>query len=590
MPSKLHRKPILAHGHPAFAWVLLAASSLGLTACGEPEPAAAGTGPAVVLPADLRSKQEPLTPADWQKELSADAALQQLATAAGGTLQAAGVVEAVGGQRLVWGEFAADAQAPREQVKAVFRACKKADDKGQQTCVRGAASHTAAGVQVQEAGGATLAQVDIGAPVLLKYLKFHNLDTDPTLLAGLERAYVVDTGVAQQQLQRLGEWNKRRFILLNAYGPQAFADPTEIRAAAQKTGLYDEVREVSFVRRGDVDAILPSLTPLDTVVWLGAGVQEKFTDKAYKSIGMTVSRGVFGDELYHRKMLDKLLSAPPLGGPGLIVLAGSQSLSLTYLNDATSSFGTKLALAPVRPVVGFEGKVTWLQANLAVATLIGELGAGKALGAAMTAAAAGLEKPLLTTLAAKVRDTWVLPKNAAAFWGSKPPALVALTVRVGIVPKCVAKADNCDSAGFTAAAQVPGNLLDPNGKNIVEGTAVFDCNVTFQGPYFSCTAKSAVHGSDFSVKGVMLGRELGDRFYVYLEGTPNPQYGPLTIIGEGELEKPEVTGGTTILRFKGIAAAAPYLHQDGYCCLAKAPLLQSIKGEPGFFKLTHGSL
>lgn len=543
-----------------------------LAACGSTE--ATSTSAAA---ASLRTKQEPMAQTAWDAETAADPALAAVATAIGQPFQAAGVLEDLAGDRLVWAEFAANPLDARDAVAAAFRVCTKTN-----VCVRGKATHTATGIALVDSFGTPIDHVSAGAPVLLKYLKAHSIDKDPTILAPLNRDYVVSPVLAKFQTG-LGSYQQRRFVIFNAYGPQVGVDVTPLRQAVEKTGLYDAVLVIDFARRRDIDLVLPSLTPLDAVVWLGAGVQEKFTDKAFRPVGITVSRGAFGDELYHSKMLSDLLDAPPLGGPGLIVLAGSNTLTADYLLDK-ATLAYNLYLSPYRPVLGFQGKLTPAQAIAAASEVVGNLGSGKTLGAAMAASTGGAAGKWLTPLDKDAVAKWLLPGKAAAFW-QKPPSAASLVIYVKVDPTCWNEVDTCDPAGVTAAGLKPGNKVAAT--ELEAGAAKFECDATFIGPYFECSAKNAATSTDFWLKGVMRGHEVGSYFFFYLEGSAGALYKDMAVVGEGLIDSSDVGGGTTTLKFKGKAAGSPYIDKDGRCCIARQPLLQSYQGEPGSFKLSN---
>jgi hypothetical protein len=328
------------------------------------------------------------------------------------------------------------------------------------------------------------------------------------------------------------------------------------------------------------------LTPLDVLVVVAPGVQEVFSGGGpSKAIGITLSRGVVGDQFVHRNHVSGLLDAPPLGGAGLVVLAGGHTAIEATLND-TKAFAYLLSAVPVRPVVALAGKPTWAQAQAVAAALLTDLGAGKDLETALataTKAAAGV-KALTPIMDKTLRQVWKLPGNSATFW-QKPPSKSDLKLFVKVEPQCVSGAGTCDKAGYNAAYQQPGNRVAA--PDLSDGDARFYCNPAFQGPWFTCSGKDANSGMDFALSGVMRGREVGDRFWLWLEGSSSKAFSNTAIVGEGAIEKIDAAGGSTSLYFRGPAAAAPYQDDKGRCCLAKSPLLQGLKSEPGQFKLYY---
>lgn len=551
---------------------------LALSHCGsEPESSAAA---AATGPTSLRTAQEPLPQACtdkitacWATEVSKNAALGTVAAAIAQPFQAAGFVTDADGNRLVWAEFAPSPTAARADIAVAWGLCKQ----GNTACTAGTASYTPTGAKIVDANGKDVARIGIGLPVLRKAIKFHSPDKDPSLLAPLTQGNKLDAASAKAILQTVKPAT-RRMVILNAYGPQVGCSADSLVAAASKTGLFDSVEVIDFARIDDVVAILPALTPLDAVVWIGAGVQEKFTDKPEKPLGMTVSRGVFGDTLVHGKTLTAMLDAPPLGGPGLIVLAGSNTLATGYFSDK-STLGDALDGQPSRAVVGFGGKVTPDQALGAAATLLIKLAAGVDLEAALAATG----QPVLSPMDKAARSKWLWAPKKAAFWGGKPPSKAAMTLHVSMDPPvCADPIDPCDLTSWKDA--VVQNKV-PSDK-VTASQASFICNgLKFDGPFFSCQAKDDNSKADFTLQGVMRGHAIGDRFWVTAHGSANMKYRQMLVIGEGTIASSDAGGGKTSLPFKGIAAASPYIDQDGNCCAVGSPMLTTIKNEPGIIEI-----
>lgn len=560
------------------ACLTIAAGAVALLAMGcgseDPKPAAA-TGPT-----SARTLQEPLpaTCADkvtvcWDSEVKKNTKLSALAGAVTKPLQAAGAIQDGDQNRLVWAEFADSADAPRNAVNVLWGLCK-VDGSG---CSAGTASYTDTGAQISDDAGKAVARIGIGLPVLRKQLKFHAPDKDPTLLAPLTQGFKLDPAEAKANLGKV-KAKTRRMVILNAYGPQVGLPVTPLADAAKKLGLFDSVEVVDFARMDDATAVLPTLTGLDVLVWVGAGVVEKFTDKPEKPLGITVSRGVFGDQLVYGKSLGTLLGAPPLGGPGLVVLAGSSTLASDYYTDK-STVGEGLFASGSRALVGFGGRVSPDDALTAVSKLLGSLAGGANLDAAMAAAG----QPLLSPMDKTLRQKWLLPGKNAAFWGAKPPSKASMTIQVKMDPPfCTYPIDPCDRASYNSAYEQ--NKIPA--ESLTAGHATFVCpELQISGPYISCAAKDANSGADFSLTGVLRGRGKGDKFWLFLQGTANGKYKQMTVVAEGAFEDLDEGGGKTTLRYRGIGAAGPYMDQDNNCCTAGAPALTTIKNEPGTLEL-----
>ncbi len=556
-------------GFAAGALMALAVSALA-TGCGGEDDGttkkAADAGPA-------RKEQSNFDEAGWKAELAGQGALAALAGKVALPFRAAGFIDEVDGGRTLWAEYAASDSDPRTSVITVWQHC---DAKG--SCSRGQGAYTATGASLKDEAGSEVGAVATGAPVLNKRLLEHNLTKANSVLvgAGLDRKNPVDPPKLQADIAKV-TFGTRRLLLLSAYGPQVGVTAANIVAAAEKTGLFDRVDVVHFARRGDLAALLPVLTPLDVVVWLGAGVVDTFSDgKPDKSIGMTLSRGVLGDELIHRDNTKGLFDQPPVGGPGLIVLAGGDSLTSDF-SSQTGLLAQSLQEWPLRPVVGFDGKLSLAGAEAAVQSLLATLAAGKDLSAALTAAGAAGTKAngslgsvqALTAVDAAQAEQWRMPVASSAFW-SAPPSKVTLKLYVKITPKCVEKVTGtCDEAAFKAGKAVTSGLT--------ASTAIFECEATFTGPWFDCTTKNNLTGADFRIRGVMRGKAVGDGIYLVAQGSPDKKVRSIDLLGNGVIEAVDQGGGATTIRFGGLAAASLYLDADERCCVAVTPTLVGQK-------------
>jgi hypothetical protein len=386
----------------------------------------------------------------------------------------------------------------------------------------------------------------------------------------LRRDVPVDAAVAQAELGAVA-FGVRRLVLLSAYGPGVGADLTTLEQAAAATGRFDRVEVLHHARRADLRAILPTLTPLDAVIWLGAGVIDRFTDgKPDKSVGMTLARGVLGDELISREQVKGLLDQPALGGPGLIVLAGSDSLTADHASQS-GLLAQELLGVPFRPVVGFDGALRWATAQAAAAALLQALGAGETLSAALAeASAAAGGATARTALDPTLADKWLLPKASADFWGGQQRT-AKLDVFLKVTPKCVEPvAGACDLAAWKAGVPVPS-------VDTTASSALFRCDVTVDGPFFTGAAKNAATGTDFEVRGLLRGVTVGEGVLLSLRGSADSKLRDITVLGEGLVESVDAGAGALTLRFGGPAAASTYRDAADRCCIAVTPLLTGQK-------------
>lgn len=528
-----------------------------------------------VAPAVARVTQEPLalscddkTPACFDQELAAHPALAALADSVVAAdsalvLQAAGVLTDAKNRRLVWGEFAPSANPHRLDARTVFAVCPASGG----GCQYGTATATDSGVALKGADGSAIDSIEFGAPVLRKVLKSHNVDKDPTLLAPLTQSYTIDANLARDTLAQV-KFGTRRLVILSAFGPQVGVTTSDIEQTGKQSGRFDSVESIHFARRSDLERVLPTLTALDVVVVLAPGVYEAFTNKGPRPLGVALSRGVFGDELISGKTVSKLLPAPPLGGPGLIVLAGSQTASAEYDGDNTTLISV-LNEGPSRPVVGVTGMVSVASAKAFSRKLIDLLAANKALDVALKSAGVAAHSPL----PAKDQAKWHLPSASAQFWGNTPPKTASLKLHfLPSPPTCTDAATSCDVGGYLAGvnkSKVPATSIDAV-------HATFECEPTIQGPFVSCSTDA------FQLKGVFSGRAQGDRLWVWVDGTASDRVRNLTAVGISTIDAVDAAGGSQTVRFSGLAAASPYESgEDGWCCTAGTPMLTTTQGEPG---------
>ncbi len=527
-----------------------------------------------------RTSQGPLTQDAWAALLKDDSALSALATAQKSPWLTAGQIVGTDGTTFVWAEFAADASAARQDIATVWRSCPKAEGETKPTCTAGTAAYTATGAKFTDATNKELATLPIAAPQAWEWETSTNLDKDnSTIVAGLsgDAAPLDPLGMLAQFNAILPQ--KRRFVVLSSYGPQLGVDVSPIVHAAQQTGRFDSVETLEFVRRSDLETLLPSLTALDVVVWVGAGVQQKpsKTSPPTKAVGMNVTRGVVGDETYYGKIAGPLLDAPPLGGPGLVVLAGQN----TFLGDVND----KASLAAVwyepgtRPIVGFslplglqgpEGfpRIALRDVIASTATLVSTLGEGKSLEDAIVAGSAGRDFTLTSTMASDNRKKWTWSASNASFW-DKQPSTGKLLLKMNLTKfgQCVEQLDTCDVDSWKAGKQA----------SVVNGKIALECaNPVFVGPYFSCTGgNTQPPGTKFTVTGVMRGRAADDHLLFIVAGEQGGPLGGAVIIGDGQLTKDgtDIGGGTTTYSFDGMAAFSPFTDASGNCCIIHPAVL-----------------
>ncbi len=569
-----NRKPAVGL-HSLRTWLTPLACAVGLVTgsagCSSDDGATA-SGPSID-----RATQDPLaigcdaaSAGCWDAELAKLPDLQTMVGTIAKPVQAAGTLTDKAGNRLIWAELAATADAPRTEVSVAFARCS-----AKNLCKVGRADYTASGATFVDASGAPFGDVTIGRPILRKKLKAHAPDKDPTLLAPLETSAKPDAELAWATWSGM-QFKKRRCVVLNAYGPEVGLSAAPIAQACSTSGRFDSTEVIDYARVSDMAAILPTLTPLDALFWVGAGVYEERTEGERRH-GMTLSRGVFGDQLVYGKGSPDLIKGLPLGGPGLVVLAGADTMAANSWTDI-NTLANVLHDVPARAMVGFTAKT----GGTALVAAAGQLGKSLFGGAALSTALAGAGAPVVSDLAPDTLSKWKWAAPNASFWGGKNPTKAAIKMYVRLEPPiCTHVADACTRSTFNAAYktdQVPATEM--NG-----GNSTYICDLQFDGPFFSCDVDNPDAGQKFMIRGLMRGHAEGDRFWVLALGTGLTLYKDLLVLGEGVLGKSDHGGGSSSVQFSGDAVVGTWTDPDGRCCTTKgAAALTNYNSEPSLLQ------
>lgn len=542
-------------------------ASAGLAGCSSDD-APAASGPSIDRTSQdsLAVGCDPTSAGCWDAETAKLPELKAMVDTIGKPIQAAGALGDKAGNRLVWAELAASADAPRTEVSVAFARCN-----AKNVCKVGRTDYTATGATFVDAAGQPFGDVTIGRPILRKKLKAHAPDKDPTLLAPLETAAKPDAEVAWGIWSSM-QFKKRRCVVLNAYGPEVGLSAAPIAQACSASGRFDSTEVVDYARVSDLLTILPTLTGVDALFWVGAGVYEERTEGERRH-GMTLSRGVFGDQLVYGKGSPDLIKGLPLGGPGLLVLAGADTMATNSWTD-TNTLTSVLHDVPARALVGFTAKTPAAD----VVAAAGRVGKSLFGGATLSSALAAAGAPVLSDLAPETVAKWKWAAPSASFWGGKSPSKAALKLYAKLEPPiCTHVPDACTRASFTENYKtnpVPATEM-------TAGHSTYMCDLTFDGPWFSCDVDEAGAGQKFMVRGVMRGHAEGDRFWLFANGTGVTKYKDLLVIGEGILGKVDQGGGSSSIPFSGDAVAGTWTDEENRCCATKgAATLTTIKGEP----------
>ena len=505
------------------------------------------------LPAALVTVQERVPTADFEAAAQADAEL--MAVSAFTVPEVAGRLEDSAGATVLWAEG---------EGKAAVR-----------RCLDGACDYAIAtldgvgGARWTDASGAAVPALTVGRPGLVKDLEGFDLDGKTVVVTPAALSTSASVQLHKDDLPAV-DFARRRFVALNTFGP-AFGTTLDY-VAARVNDAFDEVDAVDYVREGDVAATLRDLDALDAVVWLTQGVRQETQGggRAYKTVGLTVNRGVFGDLTYTRDEVAAALAGNVGGGPGLLFLAGGD----TYGDGSADQLGSGSLWKAVdglgSVIVGIEGEADVADVLRAAAAffdawLDGTTPLSDALAAgdaALTATGAHLRSNLANEAA-----TWVRPDAAIA-----PPIAYSqarLTAPFTATPYCAP----------------PGQQKQPQTSTFT--TAWSD--VTFDGAYFE--GHRVLESSDLTVdtvvRGVFTGFAVGDRVQVEAIGDFDKNFRAFHGFGEGVIESVDTDDdGKVTVGFTGVAHAAEYTDAAGNECVLNNPRLATTTSGLGKLELT----
>ena len=537
---------------------LMAAAMVALAGCGSdgssvPQAAGgdAGAGGIGGLPAAQLVRQDAMEASAFQALAGTDAdlgAVMAKAAAAGfATVAAAGEVADSDGNVLRWGllRHATGGERTAAQMCPAAGGCRSALI----AIEGGAAVFTGADGQPAE-------PLLRAAPVLAKNLEGHDVSGKTTLATALLEAKDVVPAPA----------GTRRLIILSAFGGVFGLDLGPWKAAGDASGAFDQVVLRPYARPADVDDALLNGNVHDVVVWVGASVRES-VGKAHKTVGMTVNRGVYGDETYPAARAKELLDRAPFGGPGTLILVGIESWG-----DGTSEESAQHALAHALPgagertVIGVRGSADTqtlldaggaaLDALLAGKTLAEAVAAGTAKAGSATLQASRMLSAPDATLAGPLADLWA---------GQTAPnkAVVYATIT-------------------NVCFRADGSSYSEN-----ESFARPFLPVTVRGAFLSGQKKDATTGveADFTLAGVIERPATGGRIWLRLAGDLGPSVRGVVLQGRGSFLDKTDTANPSRLFFDGEADATEYTNAAGDRCVLKSPKLSTTTSQPSWLEV-----
>ncbi len=519
-----------------------------------------GGGGAGLEPVTEVTLQETMSPADFMGEVEGDATLQACwnsmtalgfsgVTRAGRTSQA--------GVEVMWGHAVDGASRPG----ALVRHCTGDD------CVVAVQTYDGGKALWADCDGGALAPRGIGWPVLLKNLDGHDFD-NPTHV----KKYALDL---PDELPEV-DISARHFYVINAFGDLWGGGDVNLKGvidAAKGTGVFDQAIEQNYAQMSRIDDILLGSHPFDVLVWFGQGVREEAkTGEVWKPIGMTANAGGFGDVLYDRDRMDELLFANPFQGPGIIFLAGCESMGDGNgggTDDWDDNLPSILANGN-RSVLGFRRCDDARLVQLATIEFWEEYLDGGTIQDGVDAANAVLSdrKSDMTLELDWLSDPEKsLQLSLDDYWqdvvGADDPGEVLIQANIHVVNICWKPDESTYSE--------PEFFVSPWVKPL-----------TWEGPFFEGTRVNPENNVDLAFRGSLTELRPGAHFYFVVQGDFSPKMQGVTVFADAEIEKITVDKEKPdefVVLFKGAAKGTQYTNEEGHTCQMQDTQLLSTTGE-----------
>jgi|GEM_PF-2236044 len=505
------------------------------------------------LPEAVVTVQERIATTDYEAAAQDDA--QLMAITAFTVPELAGTLEDSAGVSVLWGEG---------EGKAAVRRCQDG------VCAYAIATRDASGtLQWNDSGGATVAAPTVGRPSLAKDLQGFELDGPTVLPAALSTSTSVQ--LDKGDLPSV-DFERRQLVGLNTFGP-AYGTTLDY-VTSRLSADFDAVTNIDYAREADVTATLRDLDVLDAVIWLSQSVRQETQGggRTYKTVGLTVNRGVFGDLTFDRGALAAPLSGNVGGGPGLLFLAASGS----YGDGSADQIGSGSVWDALdglgSVIVGIEGEADVADVLRAAAAFVDAWKDGATpLSEALAAGDAAL-----TATGARLRSN---QDDESLTW-NRPDADIAAEMPISFSQARL-------TAPFTATP-----YCGPPGGQKQPGTSTFTtawADVTFDGAYFE--GHRELDSSDLTVdttlRGVFTGFTVGSRVQLEAIGDFDKNFRDFHGFGEAVVESVETDdNGKVTISFTGVAHATEYSDGDGNACVLNNPRLATTTSGLGKLELT----
>lgn len=433
--------------------------------------------------------------------------------------------------------------------------------------------------QVETVSGAGGALPVVGTPILAKTLANTDLGSNTTLAESA--APLLDAPLPDPSPEQFK--GKRRLIAASSFGDVHGVTFDGIVASANNSGRFTEVVEHPYVQASDIDTYLEGLHAQDVLFWFASTVRVEKGAGKFKPEGMTTNRGVYGDQTYDRERIEAHLSRAPLGGPGLVILAGAESFGTAVdgltpygsVENLVRSFGKR-----PRVIVGIRGNADANGVLRSGRVLVEKLTGGASLGDALTAAtnelgAAGQNASWESNLAASDAAVYTLSPSLNAFWGAAQPSSGKFVghVFIGAATQCTES-----ETGATYHPEVA-----------VSHSMIADIDV--DGPFF--WGQRADDEWNFFVFGVIENTRQGAAVRYWLNGSKGTAVQDLLLFGDGHFCRTgecngKVTGPNDFkaegieLYFTGTAEASEYRNEMGDLCKPSGIALTQGSGGPSW--------
>jgi hypothetical protein len=522
----------------AAAWALACASSGG-GGSDAIEPVEAPTCP-------TSSVQDELTETAFWQSAADDAELAALKDALAGqgfaSFVTAGALAEDGGARLDFAAYADTGGAER----AVVRHCASSD------CVRAIARVEDGAVRWADAVGSDVAVRPVAIPPFLRELSVAGDST--SVVSPLSQPAVVDPSSI--------DLSRRRVMLVSQFG-SAFGLPgASVIEALAGGGQFTEAAVLDHAPYAALRDAIVTAYPHEVLVVVAQPVRQLFKQAVskdepdwHKTIGIEAASGVYGFSTVGADLIATALRAAPLGGPGVVLLLGSESLGdgTDGMVKAPTSMMKQLDF-PGTVVAGFVGGAHPAVLLDVSKTFLSELQAGRTAGEARDLANAWLDAYGSTARLSFTDGSdagYRLLPPSDAFWSGAAPKTADFSPFFHFRLYCA-------SAPGKAEKAIEEKQANPLFRDLAVEGPVFRGGMDLE-----ISPEKTLHAD---VLGVLGDLRAGAHFYFAFQGDAKEGYEGLTLYANADITKVSKAAGTTTVEFRGSAQALAFTDAKGQAC------------------------